>query len=100
MASSSSKSADTNDERRGITSGKPAALCHERAKLSMLLGPPTWRIRENEEDLARTFRKDPQSGQSHLKEGVSRPPSIPFSAQMLWIHDRIPQAEVSRVVRI
>jgi hypothetical protein len=37
--------------RRGRTSGKQAARCQERAKLSMLFGPPAWRIRENEDDL-------------------------------------------------
>lgn len=40
MANSSSECAETNDDRRGRTSGKAAALCQDRAKLSILLGPP------------------------------------------------------------
>lgn len=82
-----------------MTSGKQAALCHERAKLSMLLGPPTWRMRENEEDLARTLEAihdsvNPPNG------GLSKPPSIPHSAQVFRIADRVPMTEVTRVVRV
>lgn len=37
---SSSGSTVTNEGRRGIISGNPAARCHDRAKLSILLTPP------------------------------------------------------------
>lgn len=40
MANSSSECAETNDDRRGRISGKAAALCQDRAKLSILFGPP------------------------------------------------------------
>jgi hypothetical protein len=46
-----SDSANMKEGRPGTTSGKEAALCHERAKLSILFTPPAFRKRVEIEEV-------------------------------------------------